>query len=68
MPSSPPKFLEPSEFDDVCKLLSQIWEGKVKTKGQREFMKTEYVQLYCDSLPELFEFEDKEFVGEFEDW
>lgn len=60
--------LEEPEFGEVCQSLSRIWGGNVKTKKQIEPVKTEYIQLYCDTSLELFEFEDKEFVGEFEDW
>lgn len=57
--------LEPSE---ACRLLSEVWKGKVKYKEQIDSAKVKYVRQYCESSLELFDFVDKEFIGEFEDW
>ena len=57
--------LDPS---DTCKLLSEIWEADVKYADQIESVKMKYIREYSKLSLELFEFLDKEFIGEFEDW
>ncbi|KJZ13315.1 hypothetical protein TW85_13950 [Marinomonas sp. S3726] len=54
--------------NDVCGALSKVWGGSVIKSDKIHAAKSEYVALYCKAPVELFEFQDKEFQGEFEDW
>lgn len=53
---------------EVCRRLSEIWGMGVRAKKQIDTVKVKYVQSYSQTSSELFEFEDQEFMGEFEEW
>ncbi|MEQ5777138.1 hypothetical protein J4E05_16560 [Thalassospira sp. NFXS8] len=57
--------LAPSE---ACRILSEVWDGEVKYEDQIDSAKVNYLRRYNGPSLELFEFVDKEFIGEFEDW
>ena len=54
--------------NDVCDTLSKIWRGTVIKSDKIHAAKSQYIALHCKAPVELFEFQDKEFQGEFEDW
>ncbi|BFN33306.1 hypothetical protein VHTUMSATKI_35010 [Vibrio harveyi] len=54
--------------NDVCGALSMVWGGAVINSDKIHSAKSKYVALHCKAPVELFEFQDKEFQGEFEDW
>lgn len=58
----------PAREDNVCSALAEIWGEAVLTGDNIQAEKSKYVSLHSKTHVKLFEFEDKEFLGEFEGW